>query len=145
MSDGDSTTRPPGSRTICGSRIASGELAAGARMPSTRALVQRHGVAMATATKVLTTLRHEGLIHSVPGVGTSWPGNATAPARRTGRRGDGPRRRPPSGSTRSWPRASRVADAEGLAALSMRRVAGRARRRTRCRSTGTCATRTSCC
>src|SRR3954447_24313650 len=51
-------------------RIAGGELPPGARMPSTRALVQRHGVAMATATKVLSTLRHEGLIRSVPGVGT---------------------------------------------------------------------------
>src|SRR3954452_11340105 len=52
------------------SRIASGALPPGARMPSTRALVQRHGIAMATATKVLNTLREEGLIRSVPGVGT---------------------------------------------------------------------------
>src|ERR1700710_1121072 len=70
-------------------RIASGELAPGTRMPSTRALVQRHGIAMATATKVLTALRQEGLIRSVPGVGTVVAGQApsrtterAAPARR---------------------------------------------------------------
>src|SRR3954466_12507975 len=61
-------------------RISSGELAPGARMPSTRALVQRYGVAMATATKVLTTLRHEGLIRSMPGVGTVVVGGSPAPA-----------------------------------------------------------------
>src|SRR3954452_9897811 len=70
-------------------RIASGELAPGARMPSTRALVQRYGVAMATATKVLTTLRREGLIRSVPGVGTVVVGEL--PPRRTA--GRPPRRR----------------------------------------------------
>src|SRR5215213_4956292 len=64
-------------------RIAGGELPPGARMPSTRALVQRYGVAMATATKVLTTLRHEGLIRSMPGVGTVVVGEPSAPA--TGR------------------------------------------------------------
>src|SRR3954466_15936203 len=66
------STAPPSVRIAAElrRRIAAGELAPGARMPSTRALVQRYGVAMATATKVLTILRHEGLIHSVPGVGT---------------------------------------------------------------------------
>src|SRR3954447_21548574 len=68
-------------------RIASGELPPGGRMPSTRALVQRYGVAMATATKVLTTLRHEGLIRSVPGVGTVVVGEPpSAPADRPARR-----------------------------------------------------------
>src|SRR5215471_17193361 len=52
------------------SRIESGELAPGMRVPSTRAIVDEWGVAMATATKVLTELRHQGLVRAVPGVGT---------------------------------------------------------------------------
>src|SRR3954447_18382320 len=71
-------------------RIAGGELPPGARMPSTRALVQRHGVAMATATKVLTTLRHEGLIRSVPGVGTVVAGEPPRRAERAERRRSSP-------------------------------------------------------
>src|SRR3954451_19035028 len=51
-------------------RITSRELTPGARVPSTRAIVQRYGVAMATATKVLATLQNEGLIRTVPGVGS---------------------------------------------------------------------------
>lgn len=103
-------------------RISSGELAPGARMPSTRALVQRYGVAMATATKVLTSLRHEGLIRSVPGVGTVVAGEVPArsaerPARRRGA-GDGG-----LGVDAIVAAGIAVADAEGLAALSMRRVA----------------------
>jgi AcrR family transcriptional regulator len=101
-------------------RIASGELTPGARMPSTRALVQRYGVAMATATKVLTTLRHEGLIHSVPGVGTVVAGEVPTPkppARRRGTPGA------PLGLDTIVGAGIAVADTEGLAALSMRRVA----------------------
>lgn len=103
-------------------RIASGELAPGARMPSTRALVQRYGIAMATATKVLTTLRHEGLIRSVPGVGTIVSGEVPTPAAdRPVRR----RRTPgaPLGVDAIVAAGITVADAEGLGALSMRRVA----------------------
>ena len=51
-------------------RIAAGELPPNARVPSTRQITQEWGVAMATATKVLTALRHEGLVRAVPGVGT---------------------------------------------------------------------------
>ena len=118
MSDAEA---PPSARIAAElrRRIVSGELAPGARLPSTRALVQRHGVAMATATKVLTTLRHEGLIRSVPGVGTVVAGEppAASPA---------PRRRPPRGPLELEAIVAAgitVADAEGLAALSMRRVA----------------------
>src|SRR5215207_5681391 len=50
--------------------IESGKLRAGDRAPSTRALVRDHGIAMATATKVLATLQQEGLVHTRPGVGT---------------------------------------------------------------------------
>jgi DNA-binding transcriptional regulator YhcF (GntR family)/AcrR family transcriptional regulator len=101
-------------------RITSGELAPGERLPSTRALVQRYGVAMATATKVLTMLRQEGLIRSVPGVGTvvaggppSRPAPRAAPRRTAGALGIGP----------IVAAGIAVADAEGLSALSMRRVA----------------------
>src|SRR3954452_478814 len=103
-------------------RITTGELAPGARVPSTRAIVQRYGVAMATATKVLTTLRHEGLIRSVPGVGTVVAGESSPrPVERTARR----RSTPDGGLGRAAivAAAIAVADAEGLAALSMRRVA----------------------
>jgi AcrR family transcriptional regulator len=103
-------------------RITSGELAPGARVPSTRAIVQRYGVAMATATKVLTTLRHEGLIRSVPGVGSVVAGEAPVrPAERPARR-----RGPAGGALGAEAIVAAgiaVADAEGLAALSMRRVA----------------------
>ena len=103
-------------------RITAGELAPGTRVPSTRAIVQRYGVAMATATKALTTLQHEGLIRGVPGVGNVVAGEA--PARTT----DRPTRRRGSPSTALGSAAIvaagiAVADAEGLAALSMRRVA----------------------
>ena len=103
-------------------RIVAGELPPGARMPSTRALVQRYGVAMATATKVLTTLRQEGLIRSVPGVGTLVVGDQPPrpPARLPGQKG----------ATEGGLAAESivaagiaVADSEGLAAVSMRRLA----------------------
>src|SRR4051812_16376081 len=102
-------------------RIASGDLAPGARMPSTRALVQRHGVAMATATKVLTTLRHEGLIRSVPGVGTVVAGEPPRRAEHAERRRSSPDGG--LGAASIVAAGIAVADAEGLAALSMRRVA----------------------
>ncbi|MFD0358781.1 winged helix-turn-helix domain-containing protein, partial [Streptomyces sp. NPDC127110] len=51
-------------------RIESGELRPGDRVPSTRAITQRWGVAMATASKVLAALGQEGLVRAVPGVGT---------------------------------------------------------------------------
>src|SRR3954453_23590228 len=96
-------------------------------MPSTRAIVQRYGVAMATATKVLTALRNEGLIRSVPGVGSVVVGSVvgdTAPARTVER--PVRRRRSPGtalGADAIVGAGIAVADAEGLAALSMRRVA----------------------
>lgn len=100
-------------------RISSGELAPGDRVPSTRELTREWGVAMATATKVLTALRLEGLVDAVPGVGTVVAEVSKPPARRP---------RPVAEPTALTPEAIvaaavRVADAEGLAALSMRRVA----------------------
>src|ERR1700712_3949388 len=112
-------------------RISAGDLAPGARMPSTRAIVARYGVAMATATKALTTLRHEGLIRSMPGVGTVVAG--AAPPAATGRPGARRPVQPPPTRRRSAEGALvpgrivtagiAVADSDGLAGLSMRRVA----------------------
>lgn len=65
-------------------RIAAGELAPGDRVPSTRGITQEFGVAMATATKVLTTLRQEGLVQALAGIGTvvaePGPGAPSAPS-----------------------------------------------------------------
>lgn len=90
-------------------RIASGELPAGARVPSTRQIVARYGVAMATASKVLAALQEEGLVQVRPGVGTivREPGSDE----------------PELGRAAIVRAAIRIADAEGFDALSMRRVA----------------------
>ncbi|WP_232664489.1 GntR family transcriptional regulator [Pseudonocardia sp. TRM90224] len=98
-------------------RITSGELAAGERVPSTRELMREWDVAMATATKALTTLRQEGLVRPVPGVGTVVEGvnRRAAPAR--------PRSELGLGAEQIVAAAIAIADAEGVAALSMRRVA----------------------
>lgn len=95
-------------------RIASGEFAPGTRVPSTRRITQEWGVAMATATKALAILNQEGLVRAVPGVGTVVAESA--------------RERPSApllGLTRDRVVRAAVAlvDTEGLAALSMRRVA----------------------
>ncbi|SCF78912.1 TetR/AcrR family transcriptional regulator C-terminal domain-containing protein [Streptomyces sp. Ncost-T10-10d] len=97
-------------------RIVSGELAPGDRVPSTRAIVLQWGVAMATATKALSVLRGEGLVRAVPGVGT-----VVVERRAAGLAAPG------SGPALSRERMVRtaieLADAEGLPAVSMRRVA----------------------
>ena len=89
-------------------RITSGQLAPGTRVPSTRQIVAEWGVAMATASKVLTTLAAEGLVQARPGYGTVVA--SAAPTRELTR----------SDIVRT---AVRIADAEGFDALSMRRVA----------------------
>src|SRR5215469_10913008 len=103
-------------------QIELGELPPGARVPSTRAIVDEWGVAMATATKVLTELRHEGLVRAVPGVGTVVDGG-----RRPPRPGPAPRRHgvaePGLSAERIVAAGVAIADAEGLGAVSMRRVA----------------------
>src|SRR6478735_135606 len=65
-------TEPPSARIVAElrRRIASGELAAGDRVPSTRQLTRDFGVAMATATKALAVLRRDGLVRALPGIGT---------------------------------------------------------------------------
>ncbi|WP_328470561.1 TetR/AcrR family transcriptional regulator C-terminal domain-containing protein [Actinoplanes sp. NBC_00393] len=92
-------------------RIVSGELAPGDRIPSTRQIVADHGVAMATASKVIAALREQGLVQAVPGSGTVVShGAGSAPAT--------PDRE------RVVLAAVQIADAEGLPGLSMRRLAG---------------------
>jgi AcrR family transcriptional regulator len=115
-------------------RIRDGRLRPGDRVPSTRALVQRHGIAMATASRVLATLQAEGLVRGVPGVGTVVVGPPPAPVPDRGTREPDPqghpavrRRRPddelPLTAERIVTAGVAVADREGLAGLSMRRVA----------------------
>ncbi|MFG2417105.1 GntR family transcriptional regulator [Streptomyces goshikiensis] len=99
-------------------RIERGELRPGDRVPSTRAITQRWGVAMATASKVLATLGQEGLVRAVPGVGTVVAARpATGQGRRPAAEDDGAQR------GRIVRAAVAIADAEGLAALTMRRLA----------------------
>jgi DNA-binding transcriptional regulator YhcF (GntR family) len=93
--------------------ISTGKLKPGDRIPSTRALVRDYGVAMATATKALTALQQEGLIHSRPGVGT-----VVGPRSSVQRPAGGFLSKEEVVRTAVW-----IADAEGLGALSMRRVA----------------------
>ncbi|WP_399881713.1 TetR/AcrR family transcriptional regulator C-terminal domain-containing protein [Streptomyces sp. BBFR51] len=114
-------------------RIETGELAPGDRVPSTREITRQWGVAMATATKVLTELRHEGMVRAVPGVGTvvaspSRPVRAARPAAVA--RPGGPSDASDTSSVQTALTLGRivraavtVADTEGLAAVSMRRVA----------------------
>ncbi|MFE7117293.1 TetR/AcrR family transcriptional regulator C-terminal domain-containing protein [Streptomyces sp. NPDC057654] len=111
-------------------RIETGELAPGDRVPSTREITKQWGVAMATATRVLTELRHEGLVRAVPGVGTVV--NAPSRPARTARPAAAARSGGPSDASsgqaaltlgRIVAAAVTVADTEGLAAVSMRRVA----------------------
>jgi DNA-binding transcriptional regulator YhcF (GntR family) len=98
-------------------RIAAGEFGPGDRVPSTRELTRQWGVAMATATRALSLLQDEGVLRSVRGVGTVVAARPTAarPARR---------RAAASPARDDVVRAAiTIADAEGLATLSMRRIA----------------------
>ena len=103
----------PTYRKIAGeiaAQIVAGEIAAGDRIPSTRQIMATYGVAMATATKVITGLRDQGLVQTKPGVGT-----VATPA--AGLSGTTPDR---AMVVRT---AIIIADAEGLPGLSMRRLA----------------------
>ncbi|WP_327736444.1 TetR/AcrR family transcriptional regulator C-terminal domain-containing protein [Streptomyces nojiriensis] len=113
-------------------RIANGELAPGDRVPSTRQIAAQWGVALATATKALTTLRLEGLVEARPRIGTVVAGSApaapaasTAPAAARRRPAPAPDTEPELTVDRIVRAAVEIADAEGLAALSMRGVAAR--------------------
>ena len=108
-------------------RILSGDLRPGDRAPSVRQIAQRWGVAVATATRAMATLRDSGLVEATVGSGTVVSNHA--------------RRKHPVGTAASqWPRqagalkqplgrmhvlraAIAIADVEGLDAVSMRRLA----------------------
>jgi DNA-binding transcriptional regulator YhcF (GntR family) len=113
----DTVTEPASARIAADlrRRISRGDLAPGERVPSTRELTQQWGVAMATATKALTILRQEGLVRSVRGVGTVVAERERP--QRTRQSATGP------AAERIVDTAIRVADAEGLATMSMRRLA----------------------
>ncbi|QSQ23292.1 TetR/AcrR family transcriptional regulator C-terminal domain-containing protein [Pyxidicoccus parkwayensis] len=108
-------------------RIATGELRAGDRVPSTRQVAKEWGVALATAAKALDALGREGLTQALPRVGTvvtpAAPGVSPASPPQ--------RRRPPVEADTDLSRerivraAVAIADSQGLAALSMRSVATR--------------------
>ncbi|GGR36667.1 TetR/AcrR family transcriptional regulator C-terminal domain-containing protein [Streptomyces netropsis] len=125
------TDQPPYARIAAEirRRIDAGELRPGARVPSTRQIAVRWGVAIATATKALAALRHEGLVHAVPGVGTvvspTAPGRADQPRRAGQAAPRATRAGVPDDAVRARivRAAIRIADAEGLAALTMRRIA----------------------
>lgn len=93
-------------------RIAAGELRSGDPVPTTRAIVREWGVAMATATKALATLKQSGAIETSARVG------AVVAARRL-----------PTRTTEGLEReqvvraAMQIADTRGSTALSMRAVA----------------------
>jgi AcrR family transcriptional regulator len=97
--------------------IRTGRLADGEAAPSTRQIVRDRGVAMATATKVIGALRAAGLVETIPGRGTivrhrNPPTPAPALTRRAALT---PREVVETGV--------RIADADGLPLVTMRRVA----------------------
>ncbi|OZM80248.1 TetR/AcrR family transcriptional regulator C-terminal domain-containing protein [Pseudonocardia sp. MH-G8] len=115
---------PPYARIVADirERIESGDLAPGDRVPSTREITRRWGVAMATASKALGVLRRDGLVRAERGSGTvveARPGPPPGAGR--------PRRPSPDDGALAPERivgvAIAIADREGLAGLSMRRVA----------------------
>src|SRR5215510_11674201 len=85
-------------------RIERGELRPGQAVPSARQITRDHGVALATATKVLATLRQEALVTAVPGIGTVVAHHSTPAVQR-------PRRNRDQGVVRV---ALDIADREGL-------------------------------
>jgi DNA-binding transcriptional regulator YhcF (GntR family) len=118
---------PPYLRIVAELRnsILTGDLRPGSRMPSTRQIAQRWGVALATATRVMATLRDDGLVETKVGSGTvvrTRAGRTQPPA---------PAKQPsPQGSAgKALNRkqvlnvAIAIADVEGLDAVSMRRLA----------------------
>lgn len=112
-------------------QIFTGELQPGNFLPSARDISRRWDVAIATASRVHALLRAEGLASPVPGVGTvvattgSGPADSLHPA---ARRPQSPQRRRPGESDSTAAErivtvAVLIADAEGIEALSMRRIA----------------------
>lgn len=124
----------PPYRRIAGeleARIRSGELQPGDRLPSIRQIADRWGVAIATATRALATLRDDGLVQAKVGSGTVVSASPRR-ARPAGRAAVSTPRLPPRPVGRTRQPFSRdhllrtaisIADVEGAEAVSMRRVA----------------------
>jgi DNA-binding transcriptional regulator YhcF (GntR family) len=100
-------------------RIDRGELAPGQLVPSARQITREWGVAIATATKVLAALQQDGVVHTVPGVGTVVAG-APGPAPK---KSPAEPRQPDLSADAIVRVAIELADDEGLAAVTMRRIA----------------------
>jgi AcrR family transcriptional regulator len=100
-------------------QIQAGELSAGDRVPSTREIIRRWGVAMATASKVLATLKDEGFVRTRPGEGTVVAGEPSRPRASIRVRAT----ETALSRERIVTAATDVADQEGLGSLSMRRIA----------------------
>ncbi|HEY1668648.1 MAG TPA: GntR family transcriptional regulator, partial [Trebonia sp.] len=95
--------------------IRTGKLAEGQLAPSTRGIVRDWNVAMATATKVIAALRTAGLVETIPGSG-SIVRRGNAPAAATTRRAR-------LSQQEIVETGVRIADADGLPLVTMRRVA----------------------
>ncbi|MEV5895723.1 TetR/AcrR family transcriptional regulator C-terminal domain-containing protein [Nonomuraea fuscirosea] len=114
-------TTPPHARIAADikRRVAEGRLRPGERVPSTRQLARDWDVALATAAKALTLLAREGVVVAEPRVGTVVA------------RGRGQKARPAASSEHDLTRqrvvraAVELADADGLAELTMRALADR--------------------
>lgn len=114
----ESSGSPPPYRRIAAEirrRVEIGELRPGDPVPSARQITREHGVAIATATKVLALLREEGLVLTRPGAGTVV---AAAPRPRAADRTE-----PELSRERLVRTAIALADDGGLAAVSMRQIA----------------------
>lgn len=110
-------------------QILNGELQPGESLPSARDITRRWNVAIATASRVHALLRAEGLASPVPGVGTIVARTGSGPADRlrpASRGPQPPQRRPGESDSAAAERivtaAVSIADAEGIEALSMRRI-----------------------
>jgi DNA-binding transcriptional regulator YhcF (GntR family) len=103
-------------------RILAGDLRPGDRIPSVRQIAQRWGVAVATATRAMATLRDDGLVVATVGSGTVVSDHARRRHPPAARRPAGTRKQPLS-RAHVLRAAVAVADVEGLDAVSMRRLA----------------------
>jgi AcrR family transcriptional regulator len=111
------TDRPPYLRIAeeIADDIRSGRLAEGQPAPSTRRIVRDWNVAMATATKVIGALRAAGLVETIPGRGTI--------VRRRNQPAAVATRRARLTQREIVETGVRIADADGLPLVTMRRVA----------------------
>lgn len=122
MSSSAQRPEPPYLRIVAAirARIAAGELRPGERMPSIRRVARDWDVAIATATKAMAILRDAGLVETRVGSGTVVAARA---GQLVDRRREGAVAKPVPGREQVVRTAIAIADAEGLDALSMRRLA----------------------